>query len=92
MVILNWLHINGVDLSGIEFRTVHDVPHDSDTHFVSHNAEELRQRLERDARAPPLSPTSLPEAEADAAAIGDDDHDHAATAAAAHSVPAWGVL
>jgi len=49
MVILNWLHSNGVSLEDVEFRTVHDVPEDSDEHFVTHNAEELRLELEQRA-------------------------------------------
>lgn len=54
LVILNWLHSNGVDLKDIEFRTVHDVPEDSDDHYVSHNADELRLRLEDEATVLPL--------------------------------------
>ncbi len=52
LVMLNWAHTNGVDLSDVEFRTVHDVPEDSDEHFVTHNAEDLRLRLQAVAANP----------------------------------------
>eukprot|EP00750_Incisomonas_marina_P028290 INCI662.1.p1 GENE.INCI662.1~~INCI662.1.p1 ORF type:complete len:1133 (-),score=207.02 INCI662.1:115-3189(-) len=63
LVILNWLHSNGVDLKDIEFRTVHDVPEDSDDHYVSHNADELRLRLEDAATALPLPDDTVEESD-----------------------------
>ena len=52
LVILNWLQSNGVELDDIEFRTVHDVPEDSDEHYVVHNAKDLWERLEEKALLP----------------------------------------
>ncbi len=69
LVMLNWAHTNGVDLSDVEFRTVHDVPEDSDEHFVTHNAEDLRRRLEAEATANPLGAEQAAEED-------EDDHGH----------------